>query len=371
MGKKSKNEEQGFSVRFSAFKIAMDAIADDLLYYKLTNEEKLEGLNDLRNYVAEHASSLIDEEGVIKQETRFNPIASSYHPHLWSVRVGKSPTPQEVFSDPQKLTAAIEHYNRALHKRNKGEQEEDERGPAFLITTHLAPSATTAAVIRKACSLYRGTQRVSQFSPVAAAALYYMYLPKGGGAVWDPSMGWGGRMLGAWSCDRVTKYIGSDPSTDTFAGLQRMKRDLKRLMPDREIRIEPHKLGSETSAMRAKLKPRSVHLIMTSPPYWNREKYSDEETQSCVQYKTKEEWLEGFLGGTLDNCQRALKPGGHLIINIAGVPGFRDLPKQFVSLAETRGWRKVNELKLALSQGPGTKLKDQTHRHEPVFVFGR
>lgn len=347
--------------------IAMDAIADDLLHYKLTDEEKLQGLHDLRKYVGEHAASLIEND-TIAQMTRYNTIASSYHPNMWSVRTGNSLTPQEIFDDPRKLAEAIEHYNRSLHKRNKREQAEDEYGPAYLIETHLAPSGASAATIRKACSMFKGTQKVSQFSPVAAAALYQEYLPSHG-VTWDMSMGWGGRLLGAVACDRVKTYIGCDPAADTFAGLERMATDIKRLLPQRQLEVKPYMLGSETPEMRAVLPCHGVDLCFTSPPYWNREKYSDEETQSCVQYKTKEEWLEAFLGGTLDNCKHTLTPDGHLIVNIAGVPGFRDLPQRFVALAEGRGWNLIRTLQLELSQMPGKGQPDREHKHEPVFVF--
>ena len=81
----------------------------------------------------------------------------------------------------------------------------------------------TISSVRKALRTYSGTQGVSNFSPAAAAAIYHHLLPEQGGVVFDPSCGWGGRLLGAIACDRVHKYIGCDPSTETYKGLLRMR----------------------------------------------------------------------------------------------------------------------------------------------------
>jgi hypothetical protein len=76
---------------------------------------------------------------------------------------------------------------------------------------------------------------------------------------------------------------------------------------DRNLDVELHKLGSETKEMRDMLKPNSVDLAFTSPPYFLQEKYSDDLTQSCVRYGDQESWLNEFMGQTLDNCAYCLK----------------------------------------------------------------
>ena len=39
------------------------------------------------------------------------------------------------------------------------------------------------------------------------------------------SCGWGGRLLGALSSSNVKKYIGTEPSTETFKGLKQIQKD--------------------------------------------------------------------------------------------------------------------------------------------------
>ena len=52
--------------------------------------------------------------------------------------------------------------------------------------------------------------------------------------------------------------------------------------------------------------------VFTSPPYFDVERYSDEDTQSWVRYKTIEDWNKNFLQKTLGNIIPTLKEGGIL-----------------------------------------------------------
>ena len=190
--------------------------------------------------------------------------------------------------------------------------------------------------------------------------------------VFDPSMGWGGRLVGAIVCRKVIKYIGCDPGKDTFKGLERMRDELLPMVRkiNRNLAVELHNLGSETQEMRDELKPNSVDLAFTSPPYFLQEKYSDDLTQSCVRYGDQESWLNDFMGPTLDNCAYCLKHGGTLAINIANVSSYRgSLQDDFLLLATRKGFVYVKTLELQLSAMPGTKHKYGKHKAEPIFVF--
>ena len=59
--------------------------------------------------------------------------------------------------------------------------------------------------------------------------------------------------------------------------------------------------------------------IFTSPPYFNTEKYSDEDTQSYIRYKKIDDWNKNFLHKALGKMIPTLKAGGIMAINIADV----------------------------------------------------
>ena len=59
--------------------------------------------------------------------------------------------------------------------------------------------------------------------------------------------------------------------------------------------------------------------VFTSPPYFSVERYSYDDTQSWVRYKTIDKWNEEFLQKTLEKLWVSIKSGGYLLVNIADV----------------------------------------------------
>lgn len=324
------------------------------------DKNKLHEINELLNYVRKDFAKTEDNKLIITdvagiyigQTMHALGLAWNYFPHWTTVRCNNMRTPQETFEKD-------EFFRKVIDKRIKWVPTD----PSVVLDRKRQGIGTMMTVngIRKSIKMFTGTQAVSNFRPSAAAAVYQKLLLTDNSVVWDMSMGWGGRMLGALACDKVAKYIGCDPATDTFAGLEKMRNDLKRLVPERKIEYEIHCFGSEGPEMRTVLPESGVDLCFTSPPYFDCEKYSEEITQSWVKYKkdTKEEskdaWLYGFMKDTMGNCWHALKPGGVMAINIADVKSYKDMVKKLINLAVDEGWtydEQIN-LRLALSASVG------------------
>ena len=66
-------------------------------------------------------------------------------------------------------------------------------------------------------------------------------------------------------------------------------------------------------------KKNSYDTVFTSPPYFNVERYSYDDTQSWVRYKTIDEWNKNFLQHTLKKIWPSIKRGGYLLVNISDV----------------------------------------------------
>ncbi len=60
-------------------------------------------------------------------------------------------------------------------------------------------------------------------------------------------------------------------------------------------------------------------MVFTSPPYFNVEHYSKDDTQSFRRYKTVETWNTAFLHKVLTNIYPAVKLNGIVAINISDV----------------------------------------------------
>jgi hypothetical protein len=354
------------AVRVSPEAAAKISRAKGFPHHDLSPEEKRDKLRKLLDY----DFSLVIQHGIVQQRTHFNPLASTYFPHMWDVRAGGKRTPHELFRDSEKLPWSMGKRNK-LRDRSKQELQEESVLPN-IFGVYSPPSVLTLSSRQKALRTYSGTQGVSNFSPVAAAAIYHELLPDQGGVTWDMSCGWGGRLLGAIACKKVLKYIGSDPGVETFKGLEQMRDELLPMARNmgRNLDVELHMLGSETEKMCTALPKGGVDLCWTSPPFFAQERYSDDPTQSWKKYPDQESWLNGFMGPTLDNCAYCLKPDGILAINIANVSSYKgSLEEDFVALAKSKGLTDVEPLTLLLSAMPGAKQKYGKHKSEPIFVF--
>jgi DNA modification methylase len=108
----------------------------------------------------------------------------------------------------------------------------------------------------------------------------------------------------------------------------------------------------------------SLDLCFTSPPYFDTEKYSDEPTQSYIKYPTQDEWVDGFLRSTIENCYTGLKKGGYMLYNIANTPKYKFIEEQTVKISKELGFTQEDTLQLTLSSVMGAGYK-----YEPIFVF--
>lgn len=148
----------------------------------------------------------------------------------------------------------------------------------------------------------------SQFRPSTTKAVLDFFDAK---SVLDFSMGWGDRLQGFMS-SHADYYFGLDPNTALHDGYNQQ---IERYNSGKTIQffcrcaedIDAYDLCQD------------VDLVFTSPPYFNIERYSKDESQSYKKYKGIDNWLEGFLFKSISHAWSKLKPLGHLVINISDV----------------------------------------------------
>lgn len=223
--------------------------------------------------------------------------------------------------------------------------------------------------------------------------------------IYDPSSGWAGRLLGAMSVrdDRHILYIGTDPNTDHITSPGRTKyheiADFYRqyickggLWNDEysHTETEIYQLGSEVIQFDENFQKHrgKLDLVFTSPPYFAKEAYSEDPTQSYKKFGQYEEWREGFLRPTLETAVNWLRNDRYLLWNIAdAVFGGDMLPLEEDSrkILEELGMEYKGVLKMSLAQMPGGNRVDSDTglpksknfckvnglwlKYEPVFIF--
>lgn len=138
---------------------------------------------------------------------------------------------------------------------------------------------------------------VSLFKPLVGKYLYKNYAKK---RVFDYSAGWGARCLAAMSLG--LEYYGVDPLTASeingmigfFGGTGHV---IDGCSEDNIYQNIPQ-----------------VDCIMSSPPYFNLEVYSDDERQSISRFKKYEDWISAYWNGTVTNCLNILQDDGYFIM---------------------------------------------------------
>ena len=120
----------------------------------------------------------------------------------------------------------------------------------------------------------------------------------------DISSGWGDRLLAA--CFLDVEYEGYDPNSDLENIYHQMIDD----WGTGKQRV--HKLPFED----AQLSRESFDFVLTSPPYFDVEIYSEDEGQSINRYPRFNNWMVEFLFQSLRKAWDALKLNGVLILHL-------------------------------------------------------
>ena len=158
-------------------------------------------------------------------------------------------------------------------------------------------SSTYVSEIVRQIGFAAGTSKVTIYRPLLTKRIVEYFGAKN---VLDPCIGWGGRMIGS-VCVPGVKYTGFEPCVKTYEGLCRIRESLS-LGEKVTIYNLPAEVGMESLR-------KEYDMIITSPPYYNLEIYSDENTQSH-NYGSYEEWVDKFLYSVIRIAISKLVSGG-------------------------------------------------------------
>lgn len=209
--------------------------------------------------------------------------------------------------------------------------------------------------------------------------------------IYDPSMGWGGRLLGAMAINDNwdIHYVGTDPNTDhDTIGNRRKYNEFADFFNEnarhngslfaKSHTYETFKLGSEVIADDPRFQQYKgrLDLVFTSPPYFNKEVYSSDPEQSCHKFSSYDSWRDGFLRPTLTSCVEYLRTNRYLLWNISDIAldgKLLPLEKDSCDILKELGMEYVTTVKMTLAQMPGGNRTVETGDIETITtqtVFG-
>mgnify|MGYP003450187995 FL=1 len=200
----------------------------------------------------------------------------------------------------------------------------------------------TPKQVRRGCIVQR--KSVSWFRPRWAADVWGALLADAGPdrhVVWDPSAGFGARMLGFAAVRRDGCYLANEPATMTYADCCVLRDELQAHLHDFNGMIA--KRGSELDSVHGQ---DSCDAVFTSPPFFDRERYFDEPGQCWRDHPTLEAWVSDYAAPTLLNVERTLRPGGRFALHLPA-----DLVELFIGLADALcvGLQRTPELDSSIS----------------------
>jgi hypothetical protein len=315
--------------------------------------------------------------------------------HLTNLLGELPPAFIKPFGSNKKIKIYLDPYFQAMEQDLKEEEQYHIR--FFKNSTRIFPLGFTAFKIGY-------IQVAVNFPPMVAKYLYEKYTDHIKDQpvinIYDPSAGWGGRIAGAMTVldDRHIHYIGTDPNTDNFIDeLGKTRYEYLAGFINNSLKhwgYEPHtfevfQLGSEVIGKDKKFKKYKgkLDLVFTSPPYFSKEQYSEDETQSCIKFPQYDAWREGFLRPTLETAVSYLKKNRYLLWNVADVfYGKECMPIEQDSseILKSLGMKFVGVEKMVLMNMPGAnrigedgtplcknyiKVLGRFRKYEPVYVW--
>ena len=125
-----------------------------------------------------------------------------------------------------------------------------------------------------------------------------------------------------------------------------------------------------------------LDMVFTSPPYFDREQYSDDDEQSFKAYPMYSDWRDNFLKPTLTNAYESLRNDRYILWNIADIKllsdNFHPLEQDSIDIIESLGGVYKGKLKMLMASMIGvdqSNVKNKvdvdgvTMKYEPIFIF--
>jgi len=269
--------------------------------------------------------------------------------------------------------------------------------PAFYdaFKTGLGQNPTVFAELRAKYLLYKATEHIIDEKLNNGERIIY----------YDSSAGWGNRLLASLSQKEKFHYVGTDPNMDNMIPeLEISRYEYIANFYNKHIRKSDKYMGDQykNTCHMFQDPAEDIHenkdfqqykgkidIVFTSPPYFNKEQYSNDEGQSWKRYGAGYTlWREGFLKPSLKTAVEYLKTDRYILYNIADVRDGKTLlplEEDSIKFLESQGMMYQGKLKMSLGKLPGqssiTKSSDMRNfkntckvdgkefKYEPILIF--
>jgi ubiquinone/menaquinone biosynthesis C-methylase UbiE len=194
------------------------------------------------------------------------------------------------------------------------------------------------------------------FKTTVAKSIYDIFKPT---HILDMSSGWGDRLIAAIAyCEASgvdVKYSGFDPNSSLKYKYMEIVNKLapRNKQENFKVRTEPFESANLKDI-------KDVDLFFSSPPYFDFEVYTNEETQSINNYKTYSDWVVKFLFKSIKNAFSVIVKDGYFVIHITDTGNMRNVCELIKLYIEE--YLDGSYIGCIFTQAPGK-------RRQPMWVF--
>lgn len=314
-------------------------------YPTLTNDEIIKEFTVLKNVVSESIEKdkilgLYNQAGI--------SIFKHFSPHFYEVNSGRNDKRKsilETFNDDRLLLKVIE--NRLKFNYNM-----------------------TGNMLKQGLPNSKIAYKASIFFPTIAKFIYTKYT-KENNIIYDYSMGFGQRLLGALSLPHKIKYVGVDPLKKSVESNNNIFQFLKEHVPGISInkQIDLQCIGSETFCPYEYIG--KINVAFSSPPYFNLESYSEDSSQAYSD-NNYDNFLNKWWKQTVSNIDKLLADDGVFILNVKEKIGDDcNILEDMSNIISENGFVEIDRYHMQLTRNTTFGNKKNEHKYEPIVVFGR
>lgn len=207
--------------------------------------------------------------------------------------------------------------------------------------------------------------KASIYNPMIAKFVYQKF-SQPNDIVYDFSMGFGHRLLGALSVEHPLTYVGVDPMQRTVNGNNSLFSFFDQNVPGFNKKVELYCIGSENycdSKYEGK-----VSLAFSCPPYFNIEKYEDDPSQAYFD-NSYVNFINNWWRQTAQNIVKLLKVDGIMALNVQDIVDGFNLGKDMCNVLKEYGLVLIDTYQVQITRNTSFGRSNGKHKYEPIYIF--
>lgn len=315
-------------------------------FVNLSNDEIVKDFTRLKNYGAKEIECMVDGIKILRT-TPPAGIATMKHfsPHFFDVKSGRDtnkPSMLETYKNDELFMKVVKNR----------------------IDRHHTISGNG---IKQGLPNSKKAFKASIFCPAVAKFIYSTFC-KEGDVIYDYSMGFGQRLMGALSLPFSVKYVGVDPLSKSVESNKAIFEFLHSGAMCNGKEAEFFQTGSEIFC--DERYHGKINVAFSSPPYFDVEVYEHDKSQA-YHNGSYYDFINAWWKTTISNISKLLEDDGVFILNMENEAKGFNILDDMIAIVENAGFVKSDEYRMQVSRNDKFNNANGEMKYEPIICFRR